>query len=191
MVRKKKTDCVAVLTADIIHSTRYAKAERQRIDRVLTKAFTEVNRVYPRALQTKPAFRVTAGDEFQCVFADVPESFNTLTYLRCVCATSGLKPPLTFRASIGVGSMSVSGKTSPYEEDGKAFVRSRRGLEQDRDRARLAGSPRQRRIHAASRGDRTGGCGGRPTAVAGSHGPPGPGRDAASPAATRGTPDRT
>jgi len=130
MVRRKKTDCVAVLTADIIHSTRYTKAERQRIDRVLMKAFTEVNRVYPRALQTKPAFRVTAGDEFQCVFADVPESFNILTYLRCVCATSGLKPPLTFRASIGVGSISVSGKTSPYEEDGEAFVRSRRGLEQ-------------------------------------------------------------
>ena len=57
MVRRKKTDCVAVLTADIIHSTKYVKAERQRIDRVLMKAFTEVNHVYPRALQTKSAFR--------------------------------------------------------------------------------------------------------------------------------------
>ena len=94
MVGRRKTDCVAVMTADIIHSTRYAKVERQRIDRILLKAFTEVNHVYPHALETKPAFRVTAGDEFQCVFADVPESFNIVTYLRCVCATSDLKPPL-------------------------------------------------------------------------------------------------
>ena len=129
-VPRKKTDCVAVLTADIIRSTRYAKAERLRVDRVLMKAFNEVIRVYPRALHTKPAFRVTAGDEFQCVFAHVPQSFNILTYLRAVCATSGLKPPLTFRASIGIGGISVSGKVNPYEQDGEAFVRSRRGLEQ-------------------------------------------------------------
>jgi hypothetical protein len=127
---KNKTSCVAVLTADIIRSTRYTRAERQRVDRVLTKAFREVIRFYPRALHTKLAFRVTAGDEFQCVFSDVPQSFNILTYLRAVCATSHLRPTLTFRASMGIGDISVGGKTSPYEEDGEAFVRSRRGLEQ-------------------------------------------------------------
>lgn len=118
------------MTADIINSTLYESTERRRIDQILMKAFAEIDRTYPQALQTKPAFRVTAGDEFQCVFGDVPESFNLVTYLRCICATSGLKPSLTFRASIGVGSISVSGKRSSYEQDGEAFVRSRRGLEQ-------------------------------------------------------------
>ena len=127
---RKKTSCVAVLTADIIRSTRYTTVERRRVDRVLAKAFRDVIRLYPTALHTKLAFRVTAGDEFQCVFSDVPQSFHILTYLRAVCATSGLSPALTFRASLGIGDISVSGKTSPYEEDGQAFVRSRRGLEQ-------------------------------------------------------------
>jgi hypothetical protein len=127
---KKKTSCVAVLTADIVRSTGYARDERRRVDRVLAKAFRDIIRLYPGALHTKFAFRVTAGDEFQCVFSAVPQSFHILTYLRAVGATSGLSPTLTFRASIGIGDISVSGKASPYEEDGQAFVRSRRGLEQ-------------------------------------------------------------
>jgi hypothetical protein len=76
------------------------------------------------------AFRVTAGDEFQCVIADVPRVLQILTYLRAMTAAGGLTPPARFRASIGIGSLSTLKRANPYEEDGVAFLRARRGLEQ-------------------------------------------------------------
>lgn len=130
MVAPRKRKNVAVLTADIIHSTHYSPRRRRQIDQVLRKSFNEVIRKHPKAVHTRLAFRITAGDEFQCVFLDVPKTLEILTYLRALAATSGVKPIITFRASIGVGEISVSGKSNPYEEDGQAFVRSRRGLEE-------------------------------------------------------------
>jgi hypothetical protein len=127
MVKSKKL-IVAVLTADIIHSRQYSPAVRRRVDLTLRRSFKEVIRRYPEAVQTPLAFRITAGDEFQCVFADISATFEILTYLRASVATSGIEPVITFRASIGIGEISVSGKANSYEEDGEAFVRSREGL---------------------------------------------------------------
>lgn len=127
---RKSTQNVAVLTADIIRSSHYSPHTRRQVDRVLRTSFKEVVRKYPRAVHTNLGFRITAGDEFQGVFVDVPKTLEILTYLRASAATSGVKPMITFRASIGVGEISVSGKQSSYEEDGPAFVRSRRGLEE-------------------------------------------------------------
>jgi len=75
------------------------------------------------------AFRITAGDEFQCVFRDVARTFEILTYLRACVASSKVRPIIFFRASIGVGEITVTGKRNPYEQDGRAFVLSRRGLQ--------------------------------------------------------------
>jgi hypothetical protein len=129
-VAPKKKHQVAVLTADIIQSTRYSRLDRQRLNRALLKAFDEVVRRYPKAVHTRLAFRITAGDEFQCVFSDIAKTFDILTYLRAILATSGLGPIVRFRASIGVGEISVAGRSSPYEEDGEAFALARQGLEQ-------------------------------------------------------------
>ena len=127
---RKKNQRVAVLTADIVRSRSYSPRERRQIDSLLLKSFNEVIRQYPKAVHTRLAFRITAGDEFQCVFTDIPESFNILTYLRATVAASELRPVISFRASIGIGEISVTGKSSPYEEDGEAFALSRQGLEQ-------------------------------------------------------------
>ena len=61
---------------------------------------------------------------------DIPSALTILAYLRAAAATSGIRPTITFRSAIGVGEITVSGKPSPYEQDGPAFVRSRRGLEE-------------------------------------------------------------
>lgn len=121
---------VAVLTADVIGSSRYSPADRRKLDRILRNAFTDVERRFQRSIHTGMAFRITAGDEFQCVIADVARAFDILTYVRAAVATGGLDPPLRFRASLGVGALSTAKRENPYEEDGPAFVRSRRGLEE-------------------------------------------------------------
>ena len=120
---------LAVITADVVESTSYSAADRRSLDRVLRSAFREAERRFPRAIHTGMAFRVTAGDEFQCVVADVSRVLQILTYLRAVAATGGLDPPVRFRASIGIGTLSTPRRRNPYEEDGVAFVRARRGLE--------------------------------------------------------------
>ncbi len=129
---------VAVLTADIINSTGYSKIERREINRVLLKSFDKIAKLYPTAIHTPMGFRITAGDEFQCVFSNIPKAFEILTHLRVLAAISKVRPIIQFRASIGVGEISVTTKTNSYEEDGEAFVRSRRGLDQlDRGRFSL------------------------------------------------------
>jgi class 3 adenylate cyclase len=75
-VARKKNLQVAVLTADIIQSTVYSRAERQRLNRALLKAFDEVVERYPKAVHKRLTFRITAGDEFQCVFSDIPKTLN-------------------------------------------------------------------------------------------------------------------
>jgi len=126
--RRQKRN-VSVLTADIVHSTRYSSVDRRKVDRVLSKSFDEILEKFPNAVHTPFAFRITAGDEFQCVFRDVSRTFDILTYLRASVAVSKVRPIIFFRASIGVGEITVGGKRSPYEEDGRAFVLSRTGLQ--------------------------------------------------------------
>jgi SatD family protein len=120
---------VAVLTADVIGSSAYSRADRRRLDSILRKAFADVEGHFPGAIYTRMAFRITAGDEFQCVISDVPRALDVVTYVRAFVATGGLRPPVRFRAAIGVGEISTQRRESPYEEDGPAFRHSRRGLE--------------------------------------------------------------
>ncbi|HEU4333661.1 MAG TPA: SatD family protein [Candidatus Eisenbacteria bacterium] len=120
---------IAVITADVIASRRYSDADRRRLDRIVRAAFVDMNRRFPGTIQTMAAFRVTAGDEFQCVFGDLSRATRALTYLRAVAATGGLSPPIRFRASLGLGERSTAKRPNPYQEDGSAFARSRQGLE--------------------------------------------------------------
>lgn len=129
MGRKSKL-IVSVVTADIIHSTHYTPSLRRQINTVLKRAFRDLDLKYPKSIHTQLAFRITAGDEFQSVFLDIPKTFDLLTYLRASVAISRVKPIISFRASIGIGGISVSTKSNPYEEDGESFVRARQGLEQ-------------------------------------------------------------
>jgi hypothetical protein len=120
----KESRVVAVITGDIIGSSLYSPADRRRVDRVLRSAFAEMQGRFPGVVDTKLAFRVTAGDEFQCVLRDVTRVLDVLLYLRALAAGGGLEPVLRFRASIGVGGVSVRGRAS-----GTAFARARQGLD--------------------------------------------------------------
>ena len=119
---------VAVITADIIGSTQYQPRERARITQQLHQAFALVSKQYAPAVHTPATFRITAGDEFQWVISSPATAFEIVLFLRSIVAAIKAKPLVTFRASIGVGAMTVAGGKSSYEKDGPAFVRSRLGL---------------------------------------------------------------
>src|SRR5436190_13024616 len=99
---KNSKRIISVVTADIIHSTHYSPGIRRRVNTILKRSFGDLLRKYPKAIHTRLAFRITAGDEFQCVFSSVSQSFDLLTYLRASVATSRIKPIISFRAAIGV-----------------------------------------------------------------------------------------
>ena len=126
----KRVHPIAVLTADVVGSTHYSAVDRRKLDHVVRKAFADVEHRFPGAIYTRLAFRITAGDEFQCVISDAPRALDILTYIRGVVATGGLRPPVSLRASVGIGKLTTPKRENPYEEDGPAFVNARIGLEE-------------------------------------------------------------
>lgn len=127
--RQAKGRLVAVVTGDVIGSSNYAPRERRQLDRELRAAFRQVARAHSTAIYAPLAFRVTAGDEFQCVLSEPTRAFEIVMLLRAIAASSRLRPVVRFRAAIGVGTMSVSRRADPYAADGPAFVMARSGLE--------------------------------------------------------------
>lgn len=124
----RRSSTVAVITCDIIESSRYSPGDRRRLDALLRAAFRETERTFKKSIHTPIGFRITAGDEFQFVIADVSRALDILTYLRAIVATARLRPMLRFRASIGIGEIAVVARRNSYEADGTAFARAREGL---------------------------------------------------------------
>lgn len=120
---------VAVITADLIASRLYSPKDRQRIDAGLRAAIEVASKQYRRDIHTPASFRVTGGDEFQWVIKTSRRAFEILLFLRALVTGIKVEPMLMFRASIGIGQITVDGRRSSYEKDGPAFVRSRAGLD--------------------------------------------------------------
>ncbi len=120
---------VSVRTGDIIGSSQYPPQERRRLDRAPRAPVAQVGRICAQARHAPPSFRITAGDEFQCLFTQAEAAFDLLTLLRALCATSGARPTMRFRAALGMGAMTVR-RASSYEADGPVFVCARRALDE-------------------------------------------------------------
>src|SRR5687767_12740118 len=124
---------IAVVTADFIESRSYDAASRKRLAAALQRGFQDAEAVFPKAAVTALGLRITAGDEFQFVLQDVPNSLTFVLYLRSVLATQPLSPIPRFRAAVGIGEAKLSPgrgrRASPYEWDGPAFVLAREGLQ--------------------------------------------------------------
>ena len=62
------------------------------------------------------------------MLAKVEKSYELLVFYRSLIALEDLTPMLSFRSSIGAGEIAVENKKVSYSEDGKAFHRSRLGI---------------------------------------------------------------
>jgi hypothetical protein len=124
---------VAVVTCDIVRSQRYPTDQRRKIDAILKKEFTTVTKTYKKAVHTPTSFNVTVGDEFQFVLSRVEKAYELTVFYRALVALANLTPMLSFRSSIGIGEIAVENKKDSYSQDGKAFHRSRAGINFFRD----------------------------------------------------------
>jgi hypothetical protein len=124
---------VAVVTCDIVRSQRYSTDQRRKIDTILKKEFTTVTKTYKNVVHTPTSYNVTVGDEFQFVLSKVEKTYELTVFYRALVALADLTPMLSFRSSIGVGEIAVENKKDSYSQDGKAFHRSRAGINVFRD----------------------------------------------------------
>ncbi len=124
---------VAVVTCDIVRSQRYSTEQRRKIDTILKKEFTKVSKTYKNAIHTPTSFNVTVGDEFQFVLSKVEKAYELTVFYRALVALADLPSMLSFRSSIGIGEIAVENKKDSYSQDGKAFHRSRLGINFFRD----------------------------------------------------------
>jgi hypothetical protein len=124
---------VAVVTCDIVRSQRYSTDQRRKIDIILKKEFATVTKTYKNAVHTPASYNITVGDEFQFVLSKVEKAYELTVFYRSLVALAELTPMLSFRSSIGVGEIAVENKKDSYSQDGRAFHRSRAGIDFFRD----------------------------------------------------------
>ena len=70
------------------------------------------------------------GDEFQFVVNRPEKSYEIVVFYRALLALEDLSPQVSFRSSVGIGEIAVENRRDSYSQDGKAFHRSRAGIEQ-------------------------------------------------------------
>jgi len=124
-----KRKIVAVVTCDIFQSQKYTTEQRKKIDSILKREFKKVAVHYREAIHTPTSFKVTQGDEFQFVLNKPEKSYEIMVCYRTLVALAEIEPVLGFRSSIGIGEIAVENRRDSYAEDGKAFHRSRLGLD--------------------------------------------------------------
>src|SRR4030065_1803225 len=124
---------LAAVTCDIVRSQRYSTELRKRIDSILKKEFAKVYKSYPNVIHTPTSFNITVGDEFQFVLSKVEKTYELTVFYRALVALADLPSMLSFRFSIGIGEIAVENKKDSYSQDGKAFHRSRLGINFFRD----------------------------------------------------------
>jgi hypothetical protein len=135
---------VAVLTGDIIDSTKLPDTERKKLDLLLHKGLEEI--------AGKNNFEVFRGDSFQVLLTEPGQALKTAVLIRCwlrkhllsepetskkTASGKTKQPALTFsykkgitdaRISIGIGGISYKSKTI-RSSDGEAFQLSGRALD--------------------------------------------------------------
>ena len=114
----------AVITGDVVHSTRLNPKQRKQLEQVLWETFEQLEK-------QKDRYDILRGDSFQ-LFVDEPgQAFKKAVQLRCL-VKSGMskyaKIRVDLRISIGFGEISFKGKTLG-SSDGTAFRRSGQGLD--------------------------------------------------------------
>ena len=118
---------IAVITADIVGSTRHSAKHRELIRRMVHYALRQVNTAYRKELLVP--ITVTVGDEFQGVVSPHWRALIVADRLRGLMYCVEKKLAVELYISIGIASGTIRrGKESRMQE-GAAFYLSRRGID--------------------------------------------------------------
>jgi hypothetical protein len=115
------------ITCDIINSRKYSNNSRNQLKDILYESFTNSLQQIKNAKADKFSFNITVGDEFQFILDNPVLAYDFLFIFRLHSSIQNITPPPLFRASIGIGDISIDALNT-YKMDGKAFHLSRDGI---------------------------------------------------------------
>lgn len=118
----------AVLTGDIVGSSRLSKAERQALPEQIRRAARETRKAFPDAVPLE--IDIFRGDSWQLLLTDPGRSVRLALFLRCsLRAIAGRGRGVDTRIALGVGAVDFVPKDRVSEGDGEAYRASGKALE--------------------------------------------------------------
>lgn len=118
----------AVLTGDIVDSSKLSKADRQALPTVIKRAAAETRKTFPNAVPLD--IEVFRGDSWQMLISDPVRSLRIGLFFRA-CFRSGKErgQGMDTRTAIAIGGIDFVPKGKVSEGDGEAYRASGRALE--------------------------------------------------------------
>lgn len=126
---------LAVLTGDVVGSTRLGAAPRRQLLRALREAARALEGHF--AGQLLPPVALFRGDSWQAVLTDAPRGLRAALFFRAWLRARMKTRAVDTRVAVGLGTVDLLPEEAPTTGDGQAFRRS--GLALDR-------MPRGRRL---------------------------------------------
>lgn len=125
----------AVLTGDVVHSSRMSEAQRRQLKASLKATFQRVQEYYPEKCPIPGA--VFRGDSWQFLVSVPMDSVRIALLIRTLLRYQ-FDFEIDSRVSIGIGQVDFIPKESIADGDGPAFHLSGRGLDKMSRNARMA-----------------------------------------------------
>ena len=134
-MRIRKNKRYAVLTGDVVDSSRLSPADRKKLPQLLRKAGQDVKRVYTDVVPLPiDLFR---GDGWQLLVDEPTQALTVALAYRAALRIHTNSSKIDSRVSIGIGSLAFLPGETISEGDGEALQASGRGLEAMDRRVRL------------------------------------------------------
>jgi hypothetical protein len=133
LMNKAESDCLAVLTGDLVASTQLSTSDLERVRRQLLEAVEEVADWEPGLVVGGAEF--FRGDSWQLLLARPRRALRVALYLRAALTAQGLTDT---RLAIGLGAVEAMAPERISMSTGPAFVLSGRGLDELPHRFRMA-----------------------------------------------------
>ncbi|MDD5556860.1 MAG: SatD family protein [bacterium] len=118
---------IAVITADIVGSTRHDTKNREMLRRLVQRVLSKINKTYQKELVLP--ITVTLGDEFQGVVSPPWKALTLADRLRGLMCCGEKKLAVELYLSIGIAHGTIKKKQESRMQEGIAFYLSRRGID--------------------------------------------------------------
>lgn len=126
-MRITKNKRYAIVSGDVIASSRLSPAERRRLQRALATASTSVHKAFPRAVPAGAT--IVGGDGWQMLVAEPALALRASLFFRARLRATMESHQLDTRMVIAVGTVDFLPGDRVSEGDGAAYRLSGRGLQ--------------------------------------------------------------
>lgn len=134
-MRLSRKKVYAVITGDIVSSTKFSSATRKNLLKILKKVGRSARKAFENAIPLE--IDIFRGDSWQLLVTDAKQAVRVALYIRAAFKADGVTPKADTRISIGIGTIDFVPADAVSEGDGEAFRRSGAALEMLKGKCRM------------------------------------------------------